>query len=516
MHCRWGLVIATVVCWAAPAHAFQIESTITGACHESITFAALEAEGWGSILPPPLGELPALSEDQRRAADDVPFRLVAGARNPWALALLIGVRSNDIRDNAPSEIASLVHIHNDPGDQASHCIRRQEDDGPAGDAAALAACRAFIEGELQAGGWFTSDAVATNIDEDVALALSFRGRVALRLPRFSYRLGRALHALEDGYTHVFRNPATDAVQHVHNWIDMATEDGYDIARDGYPHVGVFDDCRRDHPGEVGRVKRATTAAVRLLHALVNSSTVAERRTAVAAALDATFVIEPGCTAANDYCNSPELGEAGGCDASAGRSAATLLAVVLALGVTRIRRRWRGATVAALTTGVLVSSVGLVTTAHAQRAPFVEGRLGAALDKGGLAAAVGGGIDRGKWSVGGMVEWNPWFSIDNPAVVAGTVNAYGTLMRRWYRSDKFSLHSRLELGASVILFRLVGVERGNIGFYFGGSILGIKIPLSRCLDLVLDPSHFAVPAPQVTGFPFYYRQYRISAGLQWHW
>ena len=99
MHCRWGIVVATVVCIAVPAHAFQIESTVTGACHESITYAALEAEGWGRVLPPPLGEVPALSEDQRRAADDVPFRLVAGARNPWALALLIGVRSNDIRDN---------------------------------------------------------------------------------------------------------------------------------------------------------------------------------------------------------------------------------------------------------------------------------------------------------------------------------------------------------------------------------------------------------------------------------
>ncbi len=515
MHCRWGIVVATVVCCAAPAYAFQIESTVTGACHESITYAALEAEGWGRVLPPPLGELPALSRDQYRAADDVPFRLVAGARNPWALALLIGVRSNDIRDNAPSEIASLVHIHNDPEDQASHCIRRQDDDGAAGDATALAACRAFIEGELLAGGWFDSDAVATSLDEDVALALSFRGKVALALPRFSYRLGRALHALEDGYTHVFRNPATDAVQHVHNWIDMATEHGYDITRDGYPHVGVFDDCRRDHPGEVGRVKRATAAAARLLHALVNTSTVAERRAAVAAALDATFVIESGCTAANDYCSSAELGEAGGCSTNGRSSVPTLFAVALALGLTRVRVRRRGATVVgALTTCLLVASVAV--PASAQRAPFVEARLGAALDKGGLAAAVGGGIDRGKWSIGGMAEWNPWFSIDNPAVVAGTINAYGTLTRRWYHSDKFSLHSRLELGASVILFRLVGVERGNTGFYFGGSILGIKIPLSGCLDLVLDPSHFAVPAPQVTGFPFYYRQYRISAGLQWHW
>lgn len=35
-----------------------------------------------------------------------------------------------------------------------------------------------------------------------------------------------------------------------------------------------------------------------------------------------------------------------------------------------------------------------------------------------------------------------------------------------------------------------------------------------LALTLDPSDFAMPAPQLTGFPFYYRQYRISVGLTW--
>src|SRR5687768_3095247 len=136
----------------------------------------------------------------------------------WSMALLLGVRSNDLRDNQPIDVARLVHIHNDPDDQPAHCMRGIEHDGPEGDAQALASCRAFIVGELEAAGLLdaTLDLTAT---EDTALYLAFRGRATVALPRFAYRLGRALHALEDGYTHVFRNPDTDAVRHVGNWVD---------------------------------------------------------------------------------------------------------------------------------------------------------------------------------------------------------------------------------------------------------------------------------------------------------
>ena len=513
---------------ASPAQAFQIETTVTGGCHESITYAALEAAGWGNLLAARNGELPALSDVQDRAVDDLPFLLVPSARNPWALALLIGVRSNDIRDNAPTEVASLVHIHNDPEDQAGHCIRRPQDDGSAGDIAALQACREFIEGELQAGGWFDGN-VDTDASEVVATYLAFRGRVEFELPRFSYRLGRALHALEDGYTHTFRNPVTDQVRHVLNWIDMATDDNYSVERDGYAHLGVLDDCRRDHPGEIGRVNRASAAARQLLWSLTNSPDAETRQAAVSDVLDRVFRVEAGCDANNGYCNSGELDEAAGCNVAGRNGVAGMLMVVLAgLSCQRVsRRRRRGPPsivrtslirMLVMTSGITAALVVVVVAspAWAQIVPHVEGRVGAALDKGGVAMALGAGVDRGRWGLTGLAEWNPWFSIDNAAVVAGTINAYGALTRRWYQSDKFSLHSRVEFGASVILFRLVGVDRGNLGFYFGGSILGIKIPLANRLDLILDPSHFAVPAPQVTGLPFYYRQYRVSAGLQWRW
>ena len=86
MRCLMKLVSFSLGFWlwlaASPAQAFQIETTITGGCHESITYAALEATGWGNVLAARNGELPALSDVQGRAVDDLTFSLVPSARNP--------------------------------------------------------------------------------------------------------------------------------------------------------------------------------------------------------------------------------------------------------------------------------------------------------------------------------------------------------------------------------------------------------------------------------------------------
>jgi len=113
----------------------------------------------------------------------------------------------------------------------------------------------------------------------------------------------------------------------------------------------------------------------------------------------------------------------------------------------------------------------------------------------------------------MLEWNPWFSLDTSRAHLGALNAYATLSRRWYEGPKFALYSRAEVGSSTILFELVGVDRYETGLYLGGSLLGLRVPLTPCTAVTFDPSHFVMPIPQLAGFPFYYRQYRISIGLE---
>ena len=94
-----------------------------------------------------------------------------------------------------------------------------------------------------------------------------------------------------------------------------------------------------------------------------------------------------------------------------------------------------------------------------------------------------------------------------------MNAYATVARRWYAGTTFDLFSRAEVGSSTMLFQLVGVDRYATGLDLAGVLLGIRVPLGDKTAITFDPSHFVMPIPQLTGFPFYDRQYWISVGLE---
>ena len=369
--------------------AFQIGSPVSGACHEAITLAG----STGAHFPDP-SAAPSPTENQARALEDLPFDLPADRHDVWTMTLVIGVRSNDVHDNALSDVAALISIHDDPADQPAHCLRKPEDDGNDGDVAAIASCRAFILDELTKGG-LLADTIETTATEPVAVFLAFRGRVVIGLPKFAYHLGRAIHALEDGYAHQMRDPMTGHVRSVMNWIDYITSDHYDPAIDGYMHLSKVDDCRRDEEYEVLRVHHATEAVTALIAAVADDTGgAAGRATRVGTALDAAFTLDPGCTA------------------------------------------------------------------------------------------------------------------------AGALNVYATVAYTWYDGRCFTLYSRGEIGSSTILFELVGVDKYHTGLYVGGSLLGVSFKRSERWRLTLDPSHFAMPAPQLSGVPFYYRQYRISVGAEY--
>lgn len=482
---------------ARPAHAFQIETPVTASCHEELTTTAVTAAGFPDVTQAPRG-----SEDQRRAMDDLTFSLPH--EDIWTMAVLFGVRSNDVRDYAPKDTSALSSVHNDPEDQPAHCLRRPEDDGPDGDIGALAACRAFILDELAAGG-LLDDALDLASEEKVPVFLAFRGRTSIMLPRFAYRLGRALHALQDGYTHVFREPEdTGRVTHVLNWVDYI--DDYEVQRDGYHHIGALDDCRRDDALEVRRVARARNASTQLLLAIADPAP--GRRARVEAVLDDLLAHARGCDQTNDYCNATELDEEGahGCAVAGG----SLLLVLLAIPLLR-RRRARAAVGAAAMFVVLL----VPATARADLLWHFDGRGGASLDETAVAMSAGVGADYSRWTGGVQVEWNPWISIDAGRAVAGAFNAYVTLARRWYVRPEVSIYSRAELGTSTLLFDLVGIDQYTTGIYYGGVLIGLRIPIGRCVDFTFDPSHLAMPTPSLFdgGFPFYYGQWRLTLGIE---
>lgn len=492
-----ALLVVVMLCGEAAA--FQIETPVTAGCHEAITTTAARSAGF-----PDPAAAPAPTEDQHRAMDDLTFTL--RDRDVWTMTLLTGVRSNDLRDNEPIDIGRLVHIHNDPEDQPAHCMRKKEHDGtPEGDLAALKACRDFVLNQLADGG-LLEDTLDLTATRHVPVYLAFRGNISIDLPRFAYHLGRAAHAIEDSYTHAFRDPLTDDVIHVANWIDSIDGSDYVVARDGYHHIGVLDDCTRSDPREKDRVGRATAAVTRLFAAVADPAP--GRRARVEAALDVIFHLRQGCDVSNRYCDAEELDEeasAGGCSVAGGAGALWFAPVLAALALLRRRR--------AMT---IVALALLVSGSDARAEPLawhLDARIGGALDHAAEATTVGVGADYGRFTGAVNVEWNPWFSLDTARAKLGVINAYLTLSRRWFDGVHFSLYSRAEVGTSTMLFELVGVDRGSTGLYLGGALLGIRVPLSGCVALTFDPSHFVMPIPQLAGFPFYYRQYRISLGLE---
>jgi len=91
---------------ASPARAWQIESPATTGCHERITARAIRLAGFpGGAVPP------APSDYDQRVIRDVPFSFpIDGSEDPWNLALLVGVRNNDIEGNDPTDVAALSKL----------------------------------------------------------------------------------------------------------------------------------------------------------------------------------------------------------------------------------------------------------------------------------------------------------------------------------------------------------------------------------------------------------------------
>lgn len=564
--------VGVLVLPAAPAEAFQVETSATSGCHELITIEAVSEAGW-----PDGAEAPSPDEDAERALEDVPFDVPGAHRDAWGLALLIGARDNDVGSSNPFDFAALSAIHNDPARQPEHCIRMKEHDYEAGDALALAACRAYILAELEEA-LGSGDTVDMTRTETVETRLVFRGRVELELVSYPFHLGRAAHALQDSYTHTFRRADDERVRHVLNWIEGNVGDSYDADRDGHPHLADLDRCSGG-AGARRRKGRALDASAELMAAVADpEGGRAGRLERAAAVIDSHMVQEPGCVAANDWCDAPEAGPVATCSAGGvpGRGGALVafLAAVLLASRRRARTALRGLAIA-----VTVIAGGRLAAAQPapQGAPppptepepapqgtppapaepaaepppepqteseVAEQKIETSLDREevvmdrlpdnvsqrfGAAVSAGAAFDRGagavsagfRWNpldslgVGLDAEYNPWFSISAGAAAPGAANLYVPIIWKLKRIGTWELRSTFYAGASMLLFDLVGVDKGKIGIFVGWNPLGLALPIGTHTKFIIKPGDIAIPAPQLTGIPFYYHQYRFTVGLEWY-
>jgi MYXO-CTERM domain-containing protein len=570
-------IAALILIAPRTASAFQIETSTTSACHEGITLDALERAGW-----PDGRDAPPLDETAERIADDVPFDLPEGARDLWTIALLIGIRHNDVGANDPFDLPALSVMHGDPDRQPEHCLRQPEQDGEEGDRLALDACRAFLVAQLELalgggeGGETNPDESEIDMDATVRVKthLLFRGEVELDLPAYPFHLGRALHALQDSYSHTFRNPGSEQVQSVLNWVEGNLDGNSDLARDGHPHLTALDECG----GGAGNLRRrgwAVDASAEVMTELARSAAGREERLDRARAVFADHTRrQAGCSVDNDWCDSPDAEPSSGCSAgSSGSGGSAWPLPLLALAaIAGARRRHASRNRRARALGIAMAAALLVpagasaqsdqpgedaqeqeqkdeadqgaqeaneaeaeqSEASAEQSLEREERvikrlpdpvretwgaaisLGAAFDRG--AGAVSVGARWNPWRDVGFgldAEYNPWVSVSGFEVASGAASLYVPVTWRLKRFGTWELRTTAYVGATTILFDLVGVDSGTVGLFAGWNPLGLALPLGPHTKLVVKPGDIAVSAPQLRGIPFYYTQYRFTVGVEWY-
>ncbi len=539
---RPGLLLATfaltALC-AARADAWQIEDVIHQPCHERISQAALDRVGYAQ-------DPPSLDGDDARLRDNVDFNASRYDANLYALSLVIGVRNADTHGGASFSFGNNANAANAPDDQRAHCLRTASQDGPEGDAAAVADCRARIESLY----WQALASLDENGDvspdtrTEATVATEFQGSVEYKLSGLYYYGGRAIHAVQDSFTHSFRSPDWRQIRHVFNWSDQVSCT-LDEARDGHGHETVLDDCKDGDPTEAERFEVATQASADLLSALTTPGRHAERAQRIADFLETWMTYEPDCTLKNRYCDNEvyawlkhtDRSDASICDGPLSCQAASptpaprapagglLVVAALAAAALGLRRR-RG-----LATGMLaVTLLFAPGVAHAEQAgngdeptaarpprrvggPRLEARASLSVDNPAYAFGVAGLYGFKHADVGVFAELNPWYSIDRRRMSLGATN-FGVLGHYLHplRHD-LVLRFGLGVGFSMLNADMLGVNAGNLGMFLDVRAMGLIWEFADGVALTADPLDLALPAPGLTGWPILFTQHRFSLGLQ---
>jgi hypothetical protein len=322
------------------AHAWAIGSQLneTG-CHEPITAAALRAVrarfDTAPVIPP--------SRDEAALIADAIFAPPADLVHDLAgMALLFGVRDNDLKGIDPLSSLDLIQVHGNPRTQDEHCIRGPGDDGDGGDAAAIAACRAFIASTATAAldGLDPTGRVDPARRTELALYVALRGRVTPMLPLFYVKIGAAMHALEDGFPHTYRIADGTRITTVLNWIDLVSGH-YDEPRDGPGHRAELDRCWDASDPTIHRnYELAVQAATDLLAAALDPGLGRDEKVQQFDAVTARYLAyQPGCAFDNQWCDPAEahVTNSLACNAGGSPALATALAPVLAVLIARRRR-----------------------------------------------------------------------------------------------------------------------------------------------------------------------------------
>ncbi|HVJ20190.1 MAG TPA: hypothetical protein VM686_32470, partial [Polyangiaceae bacterium] len=520
------------------ALAFSTGSSATEGCHEAITSGAWKTAR--ATFPEQARALPSSGEDAA-LIEDVPFRVPKSLRDIGGTTLLLGVRDNDIKEHGPADLKELAPAASDPHTQHEHCLRAPQHDEPDGSEQAVEACRQYIREQFVAAldGLDEQGRPDPRKREELTVSLAIRGEVDVDVPIFFLAAGRGLHALQDSFTHTFRNPEDPGkIRVVLNWVDY-TEGRLEEAKDGPAHASELDVCDDPDAIRTERHQLASESSAVVLTTLIDPAlTRAQKEQAIDDVLDryVAFDTSADCSAENGWCEAPERKYGsptlrcsfGGAPPSSSVALLGVLGVAMLIGW----RRRRVIVPAALALAVVCSS----GAAHADEQGPIDGPAAALtgesnaavpgkVDKAGAffgRLAVGASYDNAAFSTGAGLhyqlsrnwvlgfdgEWNPYVATNPGKVRKGSANGYFSLIRRYQLQwETINVRTTVSAGGSLLLFDLVGADKYSFGPFFGVSFLGAEWKVARGFYVTLDPTYIAIPIPSVTGVPFMYAQYR---------
>jgi hypothetical protein len=119
-------------------------------------------------------------------------------------------------------------------------------------------------------------------------AIDFYGDIEVDVWAPAFYLGKALHALQDSFTHTVRSNNLSKIRHVMNFVEAITS-AYDESQDGLRHSSSMDACGFE-PSEVIQLKLPDTEATNQCseRATVSLSDAEATRQIVRAALNASI------------------------------------------------------------------------------------------------------------------------------------------------------------------------------------------------------------------------------------
>jgi hypothetical protein len=285
-----------------PAHGYQVDSQFSNPCHELISVAT-----YNGILDDidtsgvPLPESTVWQKLARRFAEVLGIEYETPQEELIMVSLGVGTRAPDTDGHSVADFVQLREIHLDPEGQHHHALRAPDDDYAQGDLHAVVGTTAWIEEQV--------DAIRASLlrapEEQiitVKLFLDFYGRFDVEVWEPAFRLGVAAHALQDTFTHMLRSADTTRVYHVLNYVDAVNHGNENEERDGMPHSDSLDDCSEDGP--VRALARSARHATEELFRAIQRELLDGDQGAVNEVLNKWLTYEPGCTLANNYCDSP--------------------------------------------------------------------------------------------------------------------------------------------------------------------------------------------------------------------